>query len=176
LIMARIGYRVRQFGWLLWPQPLTTAERLEVAAVLSRRQMLLFDEFAPSDQRHSYQVFHTLRAAGETEPALLVAALLHDIGKICQPVQVWDRVLIVLGEAFLPRQAAAWGEGAAVGWKRPFVIRAQHPAWGADLVQAAGATPLAVRLVAQHQDKLLANPQSDEDRLLGQLQWADDQN
>lgn len=174
--MARVGYRVRQFGRLVWPQPLTAAEKQKVAAVLSRRQLLLFYEFAPNDQRHSYGVMQTLMAAGETEPSLLVAALLHDIGKICHPVYVWDRVLIVLGEAFLPRQVAVWGAGEVSGWKRPFVIRAQHPAWGADLVQAAGATPLTVRLVARHQDKLPANLTSHEDKLLARLQWADDQN
>ncbi|MEZ4511609.1 MAG: HD domain-containing protein [Chloroflexota bacterium] len=173
--MARVGYRVRQFGRLVWPQPLTVAERQQVAAVLSRRQQLLFYEFAVSDQRHSYRVLQMLLAAGETEPSLLVAALLHDIGKICHPVYVWDRVLIVLGEAFLPRRVAAWGLGEAGGWKRPFVIRAQHPAWGAELVQTAGATPLTVRLVARHQEKLAA-PQNDEDRLLARLQWADDRN
>lgn len=174
--MARVGYRVWQFGRLVWPQPLTAAEKQAVAALLSRRQWLLFNEFAPSDQRHSYQVLQTLVAAGEREPSLLVAALLHDIGKVCHPVYIWDRVLIVLGEAFLSRQAAAWGAGEAVGWKRPFVIRAQHPAWGAELVQAAGATPLTVRLVARHQDKLPVSPASGEDRLLARLQWADDQN
>ena len=174
--MARVGYRVRQFGRLLWPQPLTAVERQEVEAILSQRQLLLFAEFAPSDQRHSYRVLQTLLAAGEMEPSLLVAALLHDIGKICHPIYVWDRVLIVLGEAFLPRQVAVWGGGEVSGWKRPFVIRAKHPAWGADLVHAAGATPLTVRLIARHQDKLPANSTSHEDKLLAWLQWADDQN
>ena len=34
-----------------------------------------------SDQRHSLNVMRTLRRQGHTEPDLLAAALLHDVGK-----------------------------------------------------------------------------------------------
>ena len=117
-----------------------------------------------------------LRQAGHTHPDLLTAALLHDIGKTRIDLQVWERVWIVLAKRILPRAIRqAWGAGAATGLKRGLVVRAQHPAWGAEMVAAVGGRPLAVELIRRHQDKITAVV-SEADQLLQLLQWADDQN
>lgn len=174
--MGRIGYRAGQFFRTVVAKRLTAAEWEEITAVLQTQEAALFKKFPTSDQRHSYAVFDTLRSAGFEQPALLVAALLHDIGKICYPIWLWERVLIVLVKAFLPHKLADWGQGEASGWKRPFVIREQHPAWGAELAEEAGTTPLAIRLIRRHQDPLPQPLATEEDQLLAHLQWADDQN
>ena len=49
-----------------------------------------------ADQRHGLDVVASLRAAGRTDPDLLLAGLLHDAGK--GQTGVWPRVAWSLGE------------------------------------------------------------------------------
>jgi hypothetical protein len=62
------------------------------------------------------------------------------------------------------------------GWRRPFIIHAQHPAIGAAWAKEAGCEPMAVNLIARHQDILSAEPIEAAERLLTALQWADNLN
>jgi hypothetical protein len=116
-----------------------------------------------------------LRSAGHDDPDLLAAALLHDIGKTRYRMPIWVRSLLVLAEAFVPGRVARWGEGEAKGWRRPFVVRARHAEWGAEMAKAAGSRPLTVALIGRH-DKGVGTAGGYEDELLGRLQWADDEN
>ena len=116
-----------------------------------------------------------LQATGHNDPDLLVAALLHDVGKTKIDISIWHRSIIVLSYALSSRRVASWGEGEAVGWKRPFVVKAQHPAWGAEMADVAGTSSQAVSLIRRHQD-VLDTAVTEEDELLCVLQWADDQN
>jgi hypothetical protein len=116
-----------------------------------------------------------LREAGYNHPDLLAAALLHDVGKTRYPLSAWDRTVIVVGEKLFPARAKTWGRGAVDSWRRPFVVRACHPAWGAAMAAAAGARPGVVELIDRHQDKP-AEIVTETDRLLVYLQWADDRN
>jgi hypothetical protein len=63
-------------------------------------------------------------------------------------------------------------------WRRPFGVHALHPAIGAAWAKEAGCEPLAVWLIANHQDEI--NPEngvlSPEQELLRVLQWADGKN
>jgi len=161
-------------------EPLPPAICQEIAAALSEREWALFQRYSLEDRWHSYRVFCTLRAAGHTQPDLLAAALLHDVGKTRLPLSGWERSLIVLAQFLLPWPAAAWGQDRAQGWRRPFVIRARHPAWGADMARAACSRPLTVSLIYYHQQTLadadVAEMSAAEVQLLRYLQWADDQN
>jgi hypothetical protein len=139
-------------------------------------QWTLFQRHSDGDQWHSLRVMETLQAAGHTDPDLLIAALLHDVGKAELPITIWERSLIVLIGKLLPRQAKKWGHGERRWWKRPFLLKEQHPAWGAELAAAAGCTPRAVALIARHQDPLPATADDEESALLRVLQWADDLN
>ncbi len=138
--------------------------------------MTLFQHFSNSDQWHSYRVMKTLQAANHIHPDLLTAALLHDVGKTRAPLSVWERSWVVLGQVIWPEKTAVWGQDAPLGWKRPFVVKAQHPAWGADMAAAAGSSELALALIRRHQDEVLETAVSETDHLLRQLQWADNQN
>lgn len=169
-------YRLGQFWRALTAAPLSSMAQQEVAAILNAGEASLFDRLDAAGQWHSYQVFCTLRDAGYTQPDLLVAALLHDVGKTRCPLSLVERAVIVLAQAIWPGKTAAWGQGEAVRWRRPFVVKAQHPTWGAEMAQAAGSTPLAVALIRRHQEPLPAIAYSAEDSLLRRLQWADDQN
>lgn len=186
----RWRYRLWQWGQLLRRQPLSEEARSEVAAVLSETELALFNRFGPSDQWHSYRVFCMLREGDQTNPALLKAALLHDVGKTLLPLTIWERALIVLLGGLFPERTREWGREeinncqlsivnyqlSVKWWRRPFVVKEQHPAWGTTMVEEAGSEPLVVALVGRHQDELPDVPQTAEDQLLARLQRADDLN
>jgi len=170
LTLSRLAYRTRQF----WNALLSPRKRVETEVLLphlSPSQIVLFRRMQPSEQAHAYQVFERLKAAGQTEPDLLAAALLHDVGKILVPLSLPDRVVIVLGKRLFRRRARRWGEGTLSRLRRPFVVASHHPGWGADLAKQAGASSRTVDLIRHHQDISSAdNP------LLAALQAADDEN
>jgi hypothetical protein len=142
--------------------------------------MELFMRLQNSEQVHSLCLYCQLIEAGERHLDLLIAALLHDVGKTLYPQRLWERMLIVISKAILPESSRQWGQGAPRGWRKPFVVAEQHPAWGADLAAQAGASPLAVALIRRHQSLLTkAEPPgalSLEDQLLYKLQFLDDSN
>ncbi|MHB8625931.1 MAG: HD domain-containing protein [Aggregatilineales bacterium] len=146
------------------------------AAYLSPRLLALFRQMRPGERQHSLNVLHTLLARGETHPALLTAALLHDCGKVRTSYWLWERAIVVIVKRLAPGRALKWGIGEPTGWRRPFVVNRQHPAWGAAMAQAAGADPLTVELIAGHQRKIDRSPSNELERLLVTLQVADDLN
>ena len=186
-------YRVYQFfmavkaslpGWAGGDPGLQLVQdQAEVVTILiTPAQQSLFKRMTSNDQRHALAVVRTLQQAGHDNPALIQAALLHDVGKsLGQPLV--HRVLIVLFEAFWPA-ALRWLSrlnttkqvAQIIWWRRPFVIHAQHPALGAEWAEVAGCDPVAVRLIARHQDRLAGRVEAEEERLLAALQWADNLN
>ena len=144
--------------------------------------MALFLCLQPSEQAHSLWIYRRLIQQNDVDPDLLAAALLHDVGKICYPLHLWERVAIVLGKAWFLERVKGWGRAAPRGWKRPFVVAEQHPAWGAELAAQADASPLAVALIRRHQDVIDPVPMppsgenvSLEERLLSRLQSLDNE-
>lgn len=173
--ISRIAYRSRQFWNALSGSRRRVASEL-LLPHLSTVQLVLFRRMQPSEQAHAFQVLERLRASGQSDPDLLSAALLHDVGKILSPLSVWDRVWIVLGRRLFPRQAEGWAQGLPRGLRRPFVVAAQHPEWGARLAAEAAAAARTVELIQRHQDPPDPRPQASIDRLLAALQAADDEN
>ncbi len=102
-------YRARQFWQGLTAAPLSAEARQLVERILSPAEQQGFDRLAPVDQWHSYQVLRLLQRHGHDEPALLKAALLHDIGKTRAPLSLLDRTVAVLGRLLIPGRAAAFG-------------------------------------------------------------------
>lgn len=168
-----LSYRLRQFWHNVSAVPLPPTLWNAAAAVLSPAELALFRRFSPSDQWHSVRVMASLRDLGETDADLLAAALLHDIGKTRLAVTVWERSLVVLMQWLAPHRLAQWGSGEAVGWKRPFALKVQHPAWGAEMAAQASSRPRTIALIRRHQDPL-PRIETEEDQLLALLQWADD--
>lgn len=170
-----LAYRIRQLRNNLTAGPLTAGARAEIVEQLTPAERDLFFRFTHADQWHSYRVLRTLREAGYNHPDLLTAALLHDVGKIRCPLSIWDRTFIVVGGALFPTRADRWAGGSLDSWRRPFVARAQHPAWGAEMAIEAGVRPAVVEMIRRHQDRTTGD-ENETDRLLAILQWADDQN
>lgn len=173
--MRRVWRRAKQFLRYLRRAPLNPAEAARVNSVLGPALAALFWQMAPGEQAHSLRVMDCLCAQQHTQPELLQAALLHDVGKIVAPLNILERVAIVLARRWLKKQCARWGEAEPRGWRGPFVTAAQHPIWGAALVGQAGAARLTVELTRRHQVPLntLVMP---GDRLLYLLKMADEEN
>jgi hypothetical protein len=173
---GNISYRLRQF-WLALRSPTPTTEQLAVAQeVLNSSQMALFKQMQAGEQVHSLLVLNTIQEQGEMHPDLMIAALLHDVGKIRYPLRLWERIFIVLGNKFFPGLTKSWGNSTPRGWRRPFVVAAQHPVWGAELALEAGTTSLAASLIRRHQEiqpEIITN--NLEDQLLSALKKADNQ-
>ncbi len=132
---------------------------------------VLYRRMRRTERQHSVRVLQELIARGATQPDLLTAALLHDVGKSRTHFFLPEKVLVVLVRAAAPHRMQQWGSGPAQGWRRPFAVSVQHPAWGAEMVAAAGGSPRAVDLIRRH-----AEPAADTDPLLRALQAVDDQN
>ncbi len=152
--VRRIRYRVKQF-WYTLRAPWLPVEHTYAAAHLTPELLALFERMSRAEQQHSIALCKALEGRGITDADALVAGLLHDCGKSVAPPTLWDRVLVVLGEALLPRQAARWAARSKTGapprgLTRGFVIRKRHAEWGAALAEQAGASPRAVELIRRH--------------------------
>jgi hypothetical protein len=168
-------YRIRQglraLGTWLHPADDTLAQQHLSPALFS-----LFEQMRRSERQHSLRVLNALIASGNTHPDLLAAALLHDVAKTCVPFYLPEKVLVVLVKATFPGLYRRWGSGSSQGWRRPFAVSVQHPAWGAEMVVRAGGTPLTAELIRRHADALDGPPQTEADRLLLALQAIDGRN
>ncbi|MBN1262091.1 MAG: HDIG domain-containing protein [Anaerolineae bacterium] len=164
---VRVRYRVIQFFETL-SAPLRRVDVAYAARHLSAPLLTLFKSMSRAEQHHGIAVCKALEVQGAVTPALLTAALLHDVGKTVIRPRLWDRVLVVLAEFFSAGQAARWGRGDPRGWRRGFVVRSQHAVWGAALAERAGADPETVVLIRRHHD-----PPGDN-AILARLQAIDD--
>ncbi len=168
-------YRAGQFFRALTARPLTASEREEVAAVLTPAQQALFRRMRRPDQRHSLLVQRTVVEMGYSDRELLAAALLHDVGKSCFRLRLWEQPAVVLIRMWRPAVVQQWGAGEPRGWRRPFVVYEQHPEWGAEMATAAGCSALTVWLVRHHQTE--PHPGREREyRFLRALQHADSKN
>ncbi len=166
-------YRLWQFGRLISARMPTDALD-EVRAVLPPPLFELFTQMRPSDQFHSYCVRKMLIERGQVNTDLLAAALLHDVGKAKMPLMIWERVMIVLGFKFFRKYANDLGRRPPTPLTRSFVVAVQHAAWGAEMVKAAGGSPVLVELIKRHQDKIELHDSLSE--MLLALQSADNLN
>jgi hypothetical protein len=175
MISPRIAYRARQF-WNAILRPEFHIQTESTLPSLIPAELLLFRQMQPSEQAHAFQVYKQLVQGGHKQKDLLTAALLHDVGKILSPLSVFDRVVIVVGKYIFPKAARRWAEEPGRSWRRPFRVAAFHSEWGADLLEKAGASRLAIELVRRHHDPPIQNPVSKVELLLAKLQAVDNEN
>ena len=147
------NYRLRQFWHALTAVPTQTDLDL-INKYLTTSLMKLFNKMQTSEKAHSIMVFKDLLQTNENNKDLLIAALLHDVGKSIYPLSLFERVEIVIGTALFPQQALKWGTGKPKGWKRPFVVAAKHSEWGAQLASDAGASEKTVEIIRNHHKKI----------------------
>lgn len=141
---------------------------------LTETQRALFLRLPAADQLHSLRVLDVLVEADESDPDLLAAALLHDIGKVHRPLRLWERVFVVLAQSFAPDWAASWADEQGGALRSALAVSHNHAQWGAEMLAGTGASQRLIDLVQRHQDPP-TEPTSETDHLLRRLQQADDQ-
>jgi hypothetical protein len=179
-LFQSVRYRVRQFFRALTARVLEE-ELKQAAGILTPASLALFRSMATQDQRHGLDVCAALQRAGHSDPDLLAASLLHDVGKSAGQLFAWHRAIIVLLGRFGPCLLARLSRGEPDGWRRPFVIHARHPEVGARWAQEAGCRPLTVALIRRHEEPVSSCRSEgglfqSEDELLAALQAADNRN
>ena len=164
MLVERWLYRARQAGKVRG-RKLTRQEWPEVKEVMSPPLFDLFLSMRGIAQRHGYDVYRMLRSQGWTDPDLLAAALLHDVGK--GRLSVASRALWVL--------LGAWSKGLrerlalhpVLGRWLGLRVNLYHAALGAELVHQAQGSLITAWLIANHQLQGHADP------VLQALQRAD---
>lgn len=146
--LARVSRLIRRFLRALAAR-VHPAERQIIAACLTPAQQRLFWAMAVQDQRHSLDVFYALQRRGCQDEDVLLAALLHDVGK--GPVRLWQRVAYVLLQATSPRLLNRLARPNGSGWRRAMASLRDHGFRGAALARQAGAPPAVVELIRHHQ-------------------------
>jgi len=175
VLLQSAAYRVRQFVSALLAR-VSPDDLREADKILPPPARELFRRMSVPDQRHALNVKRTLRDEGHTEPDLLAAALLHDVGKSSAQIHSWHRAIIVLSKRFAPGALLWLTSGAPRGWRRPFVIHRQHAELGAEWAAQAGCSALTISLIRRHQESLHRAPREKEEQLLIALQRADGSN
>jgi hypothetical protein len=134
--------KVRQFRGHLWAR-IEPAERAALQTWLTPAQASLFDAMHVADRRHGLDVVAGLRAEGVADPEVLLAGLLHDVGK--GTVGVWPRVAFSLGQAY---GSWVWTVARVVpGFGTAIERLRDHAESSARLVESAGCGPRTVGLV-----------------------------
>jgi len=154
-------YRLHQFAQAICP--VIAKEELAWAySLLPPNAHALFTAQPLPEQRHALDVALDLEKQGIEDPQLLIAALLHDCGKIKSPLKIWQRVAIVLLQK-APR--IVWDTLAKS--HRSFFSFLQtaekHPEWGAEMALNIGLEQDIVELIREHH-----SPKSSKGELLCQ--------
>lgn len=153
-LIGRAPYRIGQFGRALAPW-VPTRDRALAAALLTPAQLDAFRRMAPADQRHAVRVARLLLAGGARDPDLLVAALLHDLGKVAIDgrgrVRLPHRVTKVLLLHFAPGVWCRLSDRPGGAFLRGYYLLQHHPALGATWAARLGTSARACALIAAHE-------------------------
>jgi len=173
-------YRVRQF-WRTISLKTDPHELEKAHAWLSAEQWEVFTQLQPGEQDHAVTIFRKLQAQGEDQPDLLVAALLHDIGKLRYRLNPLERVMVVLIKAVMPEEAQRVGcipqdeWDSLPGWRKPFVLAEQHAEWGAGMARQLAVSPLTETLIRLHHQPHSPNANDLERDMLHKLWLVDNE-
>jgi hypothetical protein len=151
----------------------------QVQVILSPELWELFMQMQPGEKDHAVTLYRRLVERGDTQPDLLRAALLHDVGKIRYCLNPLQRTLVVLAKKVMPGKARQWGNlspdkwKGLPSWRKAFVVAEQHPDWGAELAHDAGVSALTETLIREHHHPNMQGIGDDESNLLNKL-WVVD--
>ncbi len=150
---ARARYRVRQFTRGLRPR-LEAGEIAEARGRLTPAEFRLFLHAQARDRRHSMDLYRRLQREGASD-AMLVAALLHDVGK--GQIATWHRVLFVM----LGPLAGALAGQSGPRWRRALWRLRHHARLSAEMLRRIDTSPRVIEIVERHTQPRTGDPQID---------------
>ena len=159
------SYRVRQLFAAL-RATVSPEECALAAATLAPAELRLFTAMPLYDQRHCLDVYHTLVAAGHSDPLLLRAAIFHDCGKLDDAGRPMSLAWYVA--ATMLKRAPSLYLAAARSCP-PVAIYADHARRGARMAEAASSPPALVATIRHYHDPAPTGRAA-------LLQWADERN
>ena len=118
---------------------------------MSEAEVQLWRRMSGPDRRHALGVAREVeRALGdEVSRPVIVAALLHDVGKIEAGLGTFGRVVATLaGKAAGREMAREWQRGK--GFTRRVGLYLRHDTLGAELLTMAGSDPLVISWAGEH--------------------------
>jgi hypothetical protein len=144
-MMARLGHLVRRFVTSVRGRTPSEFDRQWAEGFLSPGERGLWDRMSPVDQAHSVDVARRVSAGlPDIDDVVIVAALMHDVGKIEADAGVTLRVLATLVGPLLSRsRLEAWPRLAA---------HVHYPEIGASLLVEVGSDPLVCTWAGEHHD------------------------
>lgn len=113
-----LGHLSRRFFDVLFSRPLDVAERATVESWLPVELHAIYFTQQPADQRHSYEAALSVIGDGQDESDVVIAALLHDVGKRHARLGVIGRTfasLLILTGLPLTRRMEAYRDHAIIG-------------------------------------------------------------
>lgn len=131
-------HRVGQFVGYLTAR-VDPAEEARARTSLPDAAWPLFAGMPTADRRHALDVAARLVAAGQGDPDLLAAALLHDAAK-GRRLRLWHRVAGVVLQRTAPRALVRLASPDEASWRYPFHLFLHHAALSADAALSAGCT------------------------------------
>jgi len=157
-----IGHRLTQ-GLRALRSSLPEASDASTPSILSPPQAAAFAGLPRFDRTHLIAVYTCLVRNGETDRDLLLAALLHDLGK-CRHghcVRLIHRVVRVVLRRISPSSLEHIARMPVAGWRTGFALAVHHPVLGAKQAASLGCSARTCWLIAHHED----DPASDDDQL-----------
>jgi len=160
--LDRLAYRLAQIIAYLRPARTTAVMPPAFAAMLPPDAICAFDALAASDRAHLIAVATELRARGSSDE-LVIAGLLHDIGKLpskFQSLALTQRVAKVALTAIAPSLLVRIAtrptppRGMSGLW-----AYANHARIGAGIARDAGCDERVCWLIAHHEDTEVTDPE-----------------
>lgn len=137
---------------------------------LTPAQRAYFERMPAFDQQHLCRVANHLRENGVTDPDVIVAGLLHDIGKFDgeHTVRLTDRVGKVVLKRVAPGTLQRVASGYPEGRLKGLALTMRHPEIGAEIARSLGCSDRTCWLIRNHEaESDLGDPD------LARLQAAD---
>ena len=124
------------------------------SVVHNDQQWDLLERLSTFDRAHHLGVYNSLIASGWTEPDLLLAAALHDVGKADERgrVRLVHRVVRVLIGRARPSLLLKLSSDPGQRLTHGLYLAEHHASLGAALAAEAGATVRCCQLIAGHHD------------------------
>jgi hypothetical protein len=130
-----------------------------IRELLNPAQWALVSRLSPADRAHLLRVHQELVRQGVTDQDLLLAGLLHDIGKADDygRVTVFHRTLNVLFGRIAPQVRRQLVNRERNWITHGMYLTLEHSRLGGDLARSAGASERTCWLIAHHDDGTISD-------------------